>query len=85
MQQENDAKHTRNFKAECLTQESKVFERPGQSPDLNLMLQWEQEEWISLILPNDGQCWPFNLFIFSSNGSGETAVLRQVEQVQLIR
>lgn len=39
MKQENDVKQTCNFKAECLTQESKVFERPGQSPDLNLMLQ----------------------------------------------
>lgn len=28
------------FKTECLTQELKGFERPGQSPDLNLMLQW---------------------------------------------
>lgn len=41
MQQENGAKHTHNFKTEYLTQESKVFEKPGQSPDLSLMLQWD--------------------------------------------
>lgn len=105
MQQENGTKHTHNFKTEYLTQESKVFERPGQSPDLNLMLQWdlknaEHERMLknlSRVLLETGtadlydiimmvSASSFNLSIsFFSNGSGETAVFRQVEQVQLTR